>query len=175
MSCPTKRNVVYCKASYDGGDTWNGEQRVFTLDQSALPPNGFAPVPPNCDGDTNGFYRIGRVWSCVDDNHNVYVCWMDNRYGRYGTTCKDYWHVFCSRSTNYGADWTTPIQVSGSTSDPLGSASIGGFMGHDHVPPGDVLTCDADNNRLYAAWPDSRDSRNEPSYPSQVYFRRIDF
>jgi hypothetical protein len=175
---PPDRNVLYCRASFNGGATWNGEVRVFI--PPSPPQNGFAPVPPNCNGDANGFYRIGRVWSCVDDNGYVYVAWMDNRYGKFsGDTSKDYWHVFCSRSTTEGDTWSTPIRVSGSTSDPQGTASVGGFNATEwngnHVPPGDFLTCDADNNRLYVAWPDSRETQNGPSYPIVVYFRRIDF
>ena len=79
-----KRNVLYCMASLNGGKSWNGAQRCFMINQSDLPPNGFADVPANCDSppSTAGFYRIGRVWSCVDDNGNVYVAWMDNRYGK---------------------------------------------------------------------------------------------
>ena len=80
---PAKRNVLYCRASLDGGASWNGEVRVFTISGGDLPPNGFAPVPPDCENPPNtlGFYRIGRVWSCVDPSGYVYVAWMDNRYG----------------------------------------------------------------------------------------------
>lgn len=170
-----KRNVLYCKPSLNGGDSWNGESKVFTISPSDLPSNGFAVVPPN---DSPGFYRIGRVWSCVDDNGNVYVAWMDNRYGKYDTTNKDYWHVFCSRSIDLGEHWSPPIRVSG-TDQVTASASIGGYgnpgFNPDHVPPGDVLTCDADLNRLYVAWPDSRDNQLNTGAPTKVYFRRIQF
>lgn len=178
---PPNRNVLYCKASLDGGATWNGERKVSSLDQSGLPPNGFADVPNCANQSSPGFYRVGRVWSCVDDNGNVYVAWMDNRYGRFGTTDKDYWHVFCSRSSapSYGDEWSPSIQVSGSSSDPLPTASIGGcFNGGchgDHVLPGDFLTCDADNQYLYVAWPDSRNQQQHSGAPTQVYFRRIQF
>ena len=176
-----RHNVLYCKASLDGGTTWNGEQVVFTISQSDLPPNGFAEVPPNGSGNTDGFYRIGRVWSSVDDNGNVYVAWMDNRYGEFGTTNRDYWHVFCARSTNQNQGvptWSTPIRVSGTTKIKL-SASIGGygnpFNTENHIPPGDFLTCDADVDHLYVAWPDSRANQGTPDAFTRVYFRRIQF
>jgi hypothetical protein len=172
LNGPLKRNVLYCKASLDGGSTWNGERKVFSLDQSGLPQN-FASVP-NCSGNTDaGFYRIGRVWSCVDSNGYVYVAWMDNRYGQYSTT-KDYWQVFCSRSTDQGDTWSTvPTQVSG-TSD-VHTASIGGFAGFDSAPPGDFLTCDADSQYLYVAWPDSRNQQGGQDMTYKVYFRRVQF
>ena len=174
-----RHNVLYCKASTDGGDSWQPEHAVFTISEAELPPNGFSDVPPNSSGNTQGFYRIGRVWSCVDQNGNVYVAWMDNRYGEFGTTDKDYWHVFCSRSTNQGANWSPPIRVSGTTDINM-SASIGGygnpFGNHEnHIPPGDFLTCDADIDHLYVAWPDSRDNQGTPTAPTKVYFRRIQF
>jgi hypothetical protein len=168
------RNVLYSRSSLNGGKSWNGEVRVF------LPPdppqNGFADVPQNCDGRTFGFYRIGRVWSCVGDNGNVYVAWMDNRYGKYsGDTSKDYWQVFCSKSTDNGNTWsTTPFQVSGSSGD-LSTASIGGFNNQSWVPPGDFLSCDADATNVYVSWPDSRDQQGDPTNPIKVYFRRIQF
>jgi hypothetical protein len=174
-----RRNVLYCTASLDGGDTWGNPVMVYTISQSDLPPNGFATVPPNSMNNTDGFYRIGRVWSCVDNNGNVYVAWMDNRYGKFGTTDKDYWHVFCaqSTSTDQGQTWSAPIQVSGSTSDPLHTASIGGYgpARGDWVPPGDFLTCDADYNTLYVAWPDSRADQSYPNALTNVYFRSVQF
>lgn len=177
-----RHNVLHCKTSLKGGDSWiEPEATVPTINESNLPPNGFAVVPQNCSGNTDGFYRIGRVWSCVDDNVYVYVAWMDNRYGKYNATDRDYWHVFCSRSTNLGATWSTPIRVSGTTSsDPVqikASASIGGYgpFRGDWVPPGDFLTCDADQNRLYVAWPDSRDNQGTPAALTKVYFRSIQF
>ena len=171
------RNVLYSLASTDGGNTWGNQQMVYTISQSELPPNGFAVVPPN---SSPGFYRIGRVWSCVDSNGNAYVTWMDNRYGEYSTT-QDYWHVFCSRSTGEGQTWSAPIRVSGSTTDPLGSASIGGYGNPDPFtnfawnPPGDFLTCDADSNTLYVAWPDTRANQGNPSALTNVYFRYVPF
>jgi hypothetical protein len=117
----------------------------------------------------------------VDQNGNVYVAWMDNRYGEFGTTDKDYWHVFRSRSTNQGANWSLPIRVSGTT-DINTSASIGGYgnpfgFHEKHLPPGDFLTCDADVDHLYVAWPDSRANQNmgHENDPTRVYFRRIQF
>jgi hypothetical protein len=174
-----KRNILYCKASVDGGNSWGGERMVFTLDVSHLPPYGFADVPNCANQSSPGFYRIGRVWSCVDPNGNIYVAWMDNRYGVYsynGDTSKDYWHVFCSKSTStsQGDTWSTPIQVSGTSGD-LSTASIGGFRGN-HVPPGDVLTCDADSQYLYVAWPDSRNQQGgHTTLPIQAYFRTVQF
>ena len=169
---PPKRNVLYCTVSPDGGNSWNGARVVFAPLPSDLAPN-FAPEPPNCSGNHDGFYRIGRVWSSVDDNGNVYVAWMDNRYGQYNAT-KDYWHVFCARSTHHGDSWDPPFRVSG-TSNPQASASIGGFDGYDHVPPGDVLTCDVDSIYLYVAWPDSRNQQTHPTEPPQAYFRHVQF
>ena len=150
-------NALYCKSSYNGGTTWNGERRVYTIPSTDLPANGFAEVPANSDGSTAGFFRIGRVWSCVDPSGNVYVAWMDNRYGKYGSTDKDYWHVFYSKSADFGDTWSTALRVSG-TSNATASASIGGGQPPrgDWVPPGDFLTCDADSVKLYVAWPDNR-------------------
>jgi len=162
---------------------------VFTLGQSDLPPNGFADVPNCANQSSPGFYRIGRVWSSVDPNGNIYVAWVDNRYGVFvNDTSKDYWHVFCSKSTSssQGDTWSAPIRVSGPTNGTLdqirASASIGGFgnpFGNfNWVPPGDFLTCDADAIYLYVAWPDSRDNQpaNEGNNaPTKVYFRRIQF
>jgi hypothetical protein len=177
-----RHNVLYCKASTDGGDTWGSEVMVYTISQSDLPPHGFAVVPPNSSGNTDGFYRIGRVWNCVDDNGYAYVTWMDNRYGEYRPgnvdTPEDYWHVFCARSTDQGQTWSTPIRVSG-TSDPQGSASIGGygnpFATESWIPPGDFLTCDADVNRLYVAWPDTRANQTNSGAFTNVYFRVVQF
>lgn len=124
---PTTRDVLLCMAS-DGGTSWTGPNTVYTLPSASLPAN-FAVVPANSGiGTIPGFYRIGRVWSCVDPGGNIFVCWMDNRYGRYGTTDKDYWHVFYSKSTDHGSTWSTPVRVSdpGDMTNVLANASIGG-------------------------------------------------
>jgi hypothetical protein len=44
---------------------------------------------------------------------------------KFGTTGKDYWHVFCSRgtSTSQGVMWSSPIRVSGTTEIPRDSHS----------------------------------------------------
>jgi hypothetical protein len=180
-SLPGKQNVLYCRASLTGGNNWNGEKMVFA--PPSPPSTGFASEPPNCSGNTDGFFRIGRVWSSVDDNGTVYVAWMDNRYGKYSTTGKDYWHVFCSRSTNNGTTWDTPVRVSGPVSGTLdqikAAASIGGYGNPagspDHIPPGDFLTCDAGSNTLYVAWPDSRANQSDTGAPTAVYFRSVQF
>jgi hypothetical protein len=176
-SLPGKQNVLYSRATLNGGTIWNGEKMVFNPPSS--PSNGFAsePTDSNCTASSSGFFRIGRVWSTVDNNGYVYVAWMDNRYGKYSDT-KDYWQVFCSRSTDNGNTWsTTPIQVSGTSN--VNTASIGGygnpFATGDHLPPGDFLTCDADSNRLNVAWPDSRANQTNTSTPIEVYFRYVQF
>lgn len=171
-----QHNVLYSRSSINGGTSWNNEVAVLTAPTS--PSSSFATEPANCSGDTSGFFRIGRVWSTVDDNGYVYVAWMDNRYGKYSAT-KDYWQVFCSRSTDQGATWLPPIQVSGTAGD-LTTASIGGygnpFATGDQLPPGDFLTCDADSNTLYVAWPDSRANQNgHNNAPTEVYFRYVQF
>ncbi len=177
------RNALYCKSSYDGGATWNGEVRVYTISSSELPAN-WADVPPNAAGNDDGFFRIGRVWSCVAPDGDIYVCWMDNRYGRYGTgtgsDARDYWHVFYSKSSDFGDTWTTPVRVSAPNASGSGitaNVSIGGYgnpgdRGHC-IPPGDFLTCDVDANNLYVTWCDTRNHQSDPQAATQVFVNVI--
>ncbi len=58
---------------------------------------------------------------------------MDNRYGKYGSgtgsNARDYWHVFYSKSTDFGDTWTIPVRVSAPNASGSGitaNASIGG-------------------------------------------------
>ncbi len=177
------RNVLYCKVSFDGGATWNGEVKVYTIGLSELP-TAWADVPVNLNGSDDGFFRIGRVWSCVAPNGHIYVCWMDNRYGRYGTgtgsDARDYWHVFYSKSTNFGDTWTAPVRVSAPNASGSGitaNASIGGYgnpglRGHS-TPPGDVLTCDVDAINLYVTWCDTRNHQSDIEADTQIFVNVI--
>ncbi len=179
------RNVLYCRASFDSGATWNGEVKVYTIGAAELPAN-WADVPENASGSTAGFFRIGRVWSCIAPDGDIYVCWMDNRYGRFGTgtgsNARDYWHVFYSKSEDFGDTWTTPVRVSAPNASGSGitaNASIGGYEGTPAgdrgscIPPGDVLTCDVDAVNLYVTWCDTRNKQSDPDNDTQVYVNVI--
>lgn len=173
------QDVLYCKVSNDNGATWSGEKPVFPQSFVTPPSHGYAPVPPNDSGNPNGFLRIGRVWSCVDGQGRVHVVWFDNRAGKYVLAegdppeyeGRDLWRVYRSMSTDGGNTWSAAAAVA----DGL---SLGGFGqppdSIKHAPPGDFISCDADWDRLYVAWCDSRDFRNSnPDLRSRVYVRTI--
>lgn len=154
----SKTTVLYCLRSTNDGAAFGTLTRIFDS------PSGggvtYADVPSSdTDGKFNGrgFFRIGRVWSCIDGNGTVHVVWMDNREGVAPDpqNRRDMWRVRRAFSTDKGLTWTVPT-------DPVStSSSIGGFgipnnNYEPHLPPGDFLSCDADSNFLYIAWPDSR-------------------
>lgn len=172
-----KAAILYSKASYDHGANWGGERKIYTLPYSSLPGGGFADVPENTSQSTAGFYRFGRVWSCVDSNGGVYVVWFDNRAGkstRTGLTDRDEWRVYRSFSDDSADTWSTPSAVASAT-------SIGGYgfptsngSSNKHLPPGDFMACDADEDFLYVTWPDTRDfTQSSSNSDTKVYFEKV--
>ena len=149
-------HALYCRTSNDNGDTWN--VRVRVSDFPAPPSQGYAEVPKSGGGNEDGYYRIGRVWSCVDDFGNVHVVWFDNRLGlsNYTDPERDYWQVFHSQSSDNGQTWSAPELISEVPS--VGGFALPHFRSGDWwwTPPGDFLACDADSQYLYISWPDSR-------------------
>lgn len=158
---------------------------MFPKTTVADPPNGYGTVPPNGSGNTAGFYRIGRVWSCVDGRGHIYVAWMDNRAGVWlpGDVApheisalgeRDKWRVYFSVSSDQGMTWADPVAVSTAN-------SMGGFgrpniddsaPGANHIPPGNLLSCDADWDKVYIAWPDTRNwMASDPNERVRVYVR----
>lgn len=161
-----KAMVLYCLRSANDGLSFPTLTRVF---MPPLPTAVFGTVPPN---NSPGFFRIGRVWSCIAPNGRVHLVWMDNREGRVGDTgddaTRDKWRVRRAYSDDKGLTWTVP-EAPVSDQPSIGGYGIPDPIGNEsHIPPGDMIACDADDGFLYVAW---TDTRNAPGTP-QVYFRR---
>lgn len=148
----TTYQALYCKRSTDHGATWGSEVLIAKHNEA----QSYGDVATPSGESAEGFYRIGKVWSCIDGNGDLHVVWFDNREGLYNDN-RDKWNVYRASSTNDGVSFSED-------EDPVSTDwSVGGYAaaGDDPstyraFPPGHFISCDADDSFLYVAWPDSR-------------------
>lgn len=157
------RQQLCTKRSTDGGETWGSEVVVATYTGQQT----YATVP-GPSGPTTGFFRIGRVWSCLAPDGTLHVVRFDNREGAWGDG-RDKWRVRRAWSEDKGSTWTVD------SSPVSGDYSVGGYACPDtspHLPPGDFLACVADVAGLHVVWPDSRAWHTEDDDVPRIYYRR---
>lgn len=184
-SAGAKYSALYCLASYNDGETWNGPFAVYPNGEyfPVTPPNGYGTVPRTTPEDqVPGFYRIGRVWSTVDEAGRVHVVWFDNRLGTWVLggdpedpdylSDRDQWRVYRAKSAVTGTlSFLQKGEISSASS--MGGKGIPGSF-ERWVPPGDFLSCDADGASFMAVWPDTRGfTQDTPNTETKVYIRRI--
>lgn len=176
-----RRQSLYLRRSLNGGTNWQTPVRVYTLPQSEWP-SRWATVP-GLSGpggtSTQGFYRIGRVWSCISPDGTVHVVWFDNREG-FATTGTyqsesvelDKWRVHRAVSDDGGATWTVRANVSDAPS--LGGAAMPKPLNSVHyAPPGEFIACDASDDFLWIVWPDSRTYLDSQDDEPRIYLQRV--
>jgi hypothetical protein len=184
--------VLFCRRSKDAGVTWEAPVQVIPdTVYASLPGRGaFAQVPDNQSSEDPGglrmmpgYFRVARVWSCLDANGHLHVVWFDNRAGKSPETrnwftqaCEtDYWRVHrveCGDPLAEQMLWNTGVlEVSGLSIGGTGIPS--GLQMRPWCPPGDFLSCDADASYLYVAWPDTSDYPITREDQGRVKLRRI--
>ncbi|MGH2417134.1 MAG: sialidase family protein [Candidatus Limnocylindria bacterium] len=133
---------LYVTSTADGGQTWS----TSVLAQSEAPP------PCDCGGWD---YWGGQMAIGVDDADGVYVLWNANS-ARFAPN-----RLFFARSTDAGATWSDPLDVSLAPS------------GSNNLFPALVATGDGD---VRIAWQDDRNGLdaggNEPAARWNTYYRR---
>ncbi|MCC7293703.1 MAG: exo-alpha-sialidase [Phycisphaerales bacterium] len=174
-----KVSILNCRRSVNNGHDWsvpvqNIPGSVYST--LACGPENFAKLPDEQDDYVlDGFFRIGRVWSCLDSAGRIHVVWMDNREGVHPDPLtyphRDFWRVYRSVSSDGGLTWSSVVL-------PVSTASSLGGFGNPHpgsfYPPGDHLGCCADDQYLYVTWPDARHyAEMAPDQAGRIYVRRF--
>lgn len=173
-----KVSVLYCRRSTNHGQDWSSPVQVIpnsVYSSIACETENFGMLPDeNENYVVDGYYRIARVWSCLDAAGRIHVVWMDSREGKHPAAAddnRDLWRVYRSVSSDGGQTFSSLVLPVSTTT------SVGG-SGNPHAglfyPPGDHLGCAADDAYLYVTWPDTRHYDDmQPGQAGRIYFRRF--
>lgn len=130
---------IYYIRSADGGQTWN--------------------APARLNDDPAGVVRQQvEPWVTASPNGTFHAIWYDERED---ATSNIIFNIYYSQSTDGGATWSANTRISDATSD----LNVGIPQGTGwNSAAGDYINLSATNDRVYAAWTDTRSGTNEDVY-----------